>query len=133
MSPGGAVKAAGSIRNDSNPEQGTRRRGRPKGMSDPALRQRVVRAAYHLFVSRGFGRIAMDAVAAQCRMSKRTLDRLFSGQVDLFAAVVKAIARACWPCLATMTRCRSPRPSKPSSASISRRRRIATVRRCCGW
>lgn len=90
MALGRPVKAVGSIGNDSKAEAGVRRRGRPKAVPDPAQRQHVVRAAYHLFVSQGFGGTTMDAVAAQCRMSKRTLYRLFPGKVDLFAAVVES-------------------------------------------
>lgn len=90
MSGAEAVKACPSNRIDSKSEEGARRRGRPKGVPDGALRANVVRRAHHLFVSEGYGGTTMDAVAARCRMSKRTLYRLFPGKVELFAAVVDA-------------------------------------------
>ena len=69
------------------------RRGRPKLVPDEQLRVRVVEEAFRLFVAHGYGRTTMDDVAATCRMSKRTLYRLFPGKLDLFAAVVDAHRR----------------------------------------
>lgn len=70
------------------------RRGRPKLVPDDQLRERVVDDAFRLFVAHGYGRTTMDEVAATCRMSKRTLYRLFPGKLDLFVAVVEAHRRS---------------------------------------
>ncbi|MDQ0503560.1 TetR/AcrR family transcriptional regulator [Xanthobacter agilis] len=64
--------------------------GRPKTLPDAAQRALIVGGAYRLFVRTGYGGTTMDAVAAECRMSKRTLYRFFPGKADLFAAVVDA-------------------------------------------
>jgi len=90
MPHGPAVKATPTHQNPSNAEGSGRRRGRPKVASDAVQRAAVVAAAHHLFVSDGYGGTTMDTVAARCRMSKRTLYRLFPGKADLFAAVVEA-------------------------------------------
>ncbi len=50
-------------------------------------------AAWRLFVENGYAGTAMQDVAVACRMSKRTVYRLFPGKPELFAAVV-ALHRA---------------------------------------
>jgi len=90
MPHGPAVKATSALQNASNVTQGGRRRGRPKLLPDAAQREQVVAAAHHLFVAEGYGGTTMDALAAHCHMSKRTLYRLFPGKAELFAAVVEA-------------------------------------------
>ncbi len=75
-------------------QAGPCRRGRPKLVSDEQLRARVVEDAFQLFVAHGYGRTTMDEVAATCRMSKRTLYRLFPGKLELFIAVVDAHRRS---------------------------------------
>lgn len=66
------------------------RRGRPKVHSDAAQRAVIVDTARALFVANGYGGTTMDDVAAACRVSKRTLYRLFPGKTELFAAIVEA-------------------------------------------
>ena len=68
----------------------SRNRGRPKLASDDIQRLAIVDGARQLFVERGYGRTTTDDVAAQCRISKQTLYRLFPGKAALFAAVVEA-------------------------------------------
>ena len=68
----------------------SRNRGRPKLASDDTQRLAIVDGARQLFVERGYGRTTTDDVAAQCRISKQTLYRLFPGKAALFAAVVEA-------------------------------------------
>jgi AcrR family transcriptional regulator len=68
----------------------SRNRGRPKLVSDETQRQLIVKGALQLFIEKGYGRTTTDDVAAQCRISKQTLYRLFPGKSALFAAVVDA-------------------------------------------
>ena len=63
-------------------------RGRPKTRSDEAERQRIVRSARDLFLDVGYGGTTMDAVAARCGVSKRTLYQLFPAKTDLFRVMV---------------------------------------------
>lgn len=65
-----------------------RSRGRPKTRSDEAERQRIVRTARELFLDVGYGGSTMDAVAARCGVSKRTLYQLFPAKTDLFRAMM---------------------------------------------
>ncbi|MCK0196726.1 TetR/AcrR family transcriptional regulator [Ancylobacter sp. 6x-1] len=68
-------------------EDTPRGRGRPKTVSDEAQRKRIIEAAFALLCEEGYGRMTMDDVAAHCRMSKKTLYRLFPGKLALFSAV----------------------------------------------
>ncbi len=65
-----------------------RGRGRPKTRSDEAERQRIVQSARDLFLDVGYGGTTMDAVAARCGVSKRTLYQLFPAKTDLFRVMV---------------------------------------------
>jgi AcrR family transcriptional regulator len=67
-----------------------RGRGRPKLLSDESQKALIVDGARQLFLERGYGRTTTDDVAAQCRISKQKLYRLFPGKPALFAAVVDA-------------------------------------------
>lgn len=78
---------------DSDCEVGTtpaasRRPGRPKQRPDEQERQRIIAVACELFLDVGYGRTTMDAVAARCGVSKKTLYRLFPAKTDLFAAMI---------------------------------------------
>lgn len=66
-----------------------RPRGRPKVTPDDDQRMAIIRAARQLFVLKGYGGTTMDEVALACRVSKRTLYRLFSAKSDLCAAVIQ--------------------------------------------
>jgi AcrR family transcriptional regulator len=63
-------------------------RGRPKQRSDDDERQRIIAIACDLFLDVGYGATTMDAVAARCGISKKTLYRLFPAKTDLFGAMV---------------------------------------------
>lgn len=65
-----------------------RARGRPKQRSDEEERRRIVAVARELFLDVGYGGTTMDAVAARCGVSKKTLYRLFPAKTDLFGAMV---------------------------------------------
>lgn len=74
---------------DNDIDMATRRApGRPKSRSDDAERGRITTSALELFLVAGYGGTTMDAVAARCRVSKRTLYRLFPSKTDLFRAMV---------------------------------------------
>jgi len=62
--------------------------GRPKQRSDEEERRRIVTIACDLFIDVGYGGTTMDAVAARCGVSKKTLYRLFPAKTDLFSAVI---------------------------------------------
>jgi AcrR family transcriptional regulator len=81
-----AIKTGGRI-GDVAERQG-RARGRPKTRSDEAERQRIVSSARDLFLDLGYGGTTMDAVAARCGVSKRTLYQLFPAKTDLFRVMV---------------------------------------------
>ncbi|MEZ5934101.1 MAG: TetR/AcrR family transcriptional regulator [Alphaproteobacteria bacterium] len=57
-------------------------------MPDETQRDLVARKARDLFTSHGYGATTTDDIAASCKISKRTLYRLFSSKQDLFAAAV---------------------------------------------
>lgn len=65
-----------------------RTRGRPKTRSDEAERERIVQSARELFLDVGYGGTTMDAVAARCGVSKRTLYQLFPAKTDLFRVMM---------------------------------------------
>lgn len=67
-----------------------RGRGRPKVMSDEAQSAIILQKARELFQESGYARTTMDEVAARCRISKRTLYRLFPSKTELFAAIIDA-------------------------------------------
>ncbi len=72
-----------------------RTRGRPKCVSDDAQCTMIVNGARRLFVKKGYGATTTDDVAAECKISKQTLYRLFPRKSALFAAVVSAISQKC--------------------------------------
>ncbi|MCW2308595.1 TetR/AcrR family transcriptional regulator [Rhodobium gokarnense] len=57
-------------------------------MPDNVQREIIVEQAHELFLANGYGGTTMDHIAASCRVSKRTLYRLFPGKLDLFAAII---------------------------------------------
>jgi TetR/AcrR family transcriptional repressor of mexJK operon len=70
-------------------EAGIQRRGRPKCVPDNAQCDLIVNCARRLFVKKGYGATTTDDIAAECKISKQTLYRLFSGKAALFRAVVE--------------------------------------------
>ena len=69
-------------------QSGRRKRGRPKAMPDSMQRDIIIEQAHELFLANGYGGTTMDQIAGACRVSKRTLYRLFPGKLDLFAAII---------------------------------------------
>lgn len=65
-----------------------RARGRPKQRPDDEERQRISAAACDLYLDVGYAATTMDAVAARCKVSKKTLYQLFPAKTDLFRAMV---------------------------------------------
>lgn len=61
--------------------------GRPKVRSDEEQMEIIVGKAIELFLDVGFVAMRMDDVAAACRVSKRTLYRLFPSKLDLFRSM----------------------------------------------
>jgi len=68
----------------------TKTRGRPKVVPDDVQAARIVQEARELFIAEGYAGTTMDEVAARCRISKRTLYRLFPGKTELFTAIIEA-------------------------------------------
>ena len=63
-------------------------RGRPKVVSDEVQREAILLQARELFIAEGYARTTTEQVAARCRISKRTLYRLFPSKNALFAAII---------------------------------------------
>lgn len=63
------------------------RRGRP---ADEELGQKIVDAAYELFVELGFQATTMDKVARQAKISKLSIYRHFENKEELFSAAIAA-------------------------------------------
>ena len=76
-------------------EARARTRGRPKCVPDDAQCDMIVNGARRLFVKKGYGATTTDDIAAECKISKQTLYRLFPGKSALFAAVVAALSQKC--------------------------------------
>jgi len=70
------------------PQQMRRGRGRPKLMSDEHQAAAIAREARDLFLEKGYARTPMEEIAARCRISKRTLYRLFPNKIEVFGAIV---------------------------------------------
>lgn len=70
------------------PGRTPRPRGRPKADDVAALEARLIQVASELFFRNGYGATAMNAVAAEARVSKTTLWARFPSKADLFRAIV---------------------------------------------
>ncbi|MGG7566185.1 TetR/AcrR family transcriptional regulator [Rhodovulum sp. DZ06] len=69
--------------------QTRRPRGRPKVMPDAEQARIILENAERLFLEQGFSGATMNDIAAACRMSKRTLYRLFPSKTEMFAELVR--------------------------------------------
>jgi TetR/AcrR family transcriptional regulator, mexJK operon transcriptional repressor len=76
-------------------EAKARARGRPKCVPDDAQCCMIVNSARRLFVEKGYGATTTDDIAAECKISKQTLYRLFPAKSALFAAVVAGLSQKC--------------------------------------
>nr|WP_295742209.1 TetR/AcrR family transcriptional regulator [uncultured Acidocella sp.] len=65
-------------------------RGRPKACTDETQRRLIIDCSRRLFLEQGYGATRTEDIAAQCKISKQTLYRLFPGKSALFAAIVDA-------------------------------------------
>jgi TetR/AcrR family transcriptional regulator, mexJK operon transcriptional repressor len=68
-----------------------RRGGRPTASAAAELGERILEVATQRFLSDGFGATSIEAVAAQCRISKRTFYHRFRDKPDLFRAVLRRL------------------------------------------
>lgn len=91
-----------------------RQPGRPKTRPDEAERARITSGALELFLVSGYAATTMDAVAARCGVSKRTLYRLFPGKTDLFRAMVADHRRS----MLALPRAAGPEPLDQALAAI---------------
>lgn len=66
-----------------------RPRGRPKVKPDEEQISEIVAVARKLFIAQGYAGTTMDDIAAGCRISKRTLYRLFPSKLEVFAGIVR--------------------------------------------
>lgn len=62
--------------------------GRPKMMSDECQKAIIIAAAREIVLIDGYIEMTMDAIAAKCGMSKKTLYRLFSSKKALLVEIV---------------------------------------------
>jgi TetR/AcrR family transcriptional regulator, mexJK operon transcriptional repressor len=67
------------------------RGGRPSRTQSKEIRERILDAATHLFLTLGYGATSIEAVARRARISKRTFYHRFDDKPALFAAVVHRI------------------------------------------
>ncbi|WP_029003604.1 TetR/AcrR family transcriptional regulator [Azorhizobium doebereinerae] len=65
-----------------------RPRGRPRTASDADRRAGILKAALRLFQAEGYAGTTTEMVAAEARISKQTLYRLFPSKAELFRALV---------------------------------------------
>ncbi len=65
--------------------------GRPSRAVSQQIPAKLLKAGAQLFLSHGYEKTTMDAVAAKAGMSKRTLYTRFPGKADLFEAVVNDV------------------------------------------
>ncbi|WGD29817.1 TetR/AcrR family transcriptional regulator [Ancylobacter sp. WKF20] len=72
------------------PPSSVKLRGRPKVIPDDQQKERIVAQAFDLFCDRGYSGMNMDEVAARCRISKKTLYRLFPSKLELTGAIIDA-------------------------------------------
>ncbi len=66
-----------------------RRRGRPTKAASGNLSQLIVEIAFRQFLESGYAATSMDAVAAEARISKRTLYDRFPSKLHLFEATIQ--------------------------------------------
>lgn len=73
---------------ETKPATARRSRGRPRLVPPAARRDDIVAVATGMFQEAGYARLTTDAVAARCRISKRTLYQLFPSKAALLAAII---------------------------------------------
>lgn len=73
---------------ETKPATAPRSRGRPRLVPPAARRDEIVAVATQMFQEAGYARLTTDAVAARCRISKRTLYQLFPSKAALLTAII---------------------------------------------
>jgi TetR/AcrR family transcriptional regulator, mexJK operon transcriptional repressor len=67
------------------------RGGRPSRTQSEQIRERILDAATHLFLTLGYGATSIEAIAKRARISKRTFYHRFDDKPALFEAIVHCI------------------------------------------
>jgi TetR/AcrR family transcriptional regulator, mexJK operon transcriptional repressor len=67
----------------------SRKRGRPTAAERDERREQILDAAVGLFVSRGYGHVTIDEIAAASRVTKRTIYTYLGDKADVFTAVIE--------------------------------------------
>ncbi len=76
--------------NEENGESAHKRRGRPRTATAEERRKEILEIAQTAFLEHGYGGTTMDMIAAEAKVSKRTLYELFPGKSALFLAIFVA-------------------------------------------
>ena len=63
--------------------------GRPRKGEEFQSRDRLLDAAFRLFLEHGYGNLSLETVARDARVSMRTIYSQFGGKAGLFGAVIK--------------------------------------------
>jgi AcrR family transcriptional regulator len=71
------------------PSHAIRKRGRPTAEEREQRRDQILDAAVGLFVSAGYGQVAMDEIADASRVTKRTIYSYFGDKAEVFTAAVE--------------------------------------------
>lgn len=74
-----------------------RKRGRPTAAEREARRDDVLDAAVRLFAARGLGGVSLDEIAAEARVTKRTIYAYFGDRTEIFLAAVERLRRRTVP------------------------------------
>lgn len=85
--PAGSFASTGAAMDTANGDF-KRSRGRPQVRPDDETRRLIAQAARRAFMAGGYGGAAMDSVARDAGVSKKTLYRLVPTKADLFRAYV---------------------------------------------
>jgi TetR/AcrR family transcriptional repressor of mexJK operon len=72
--------------------EGGRKRGRPTGDERAVRREQILDAAIDLFLESGYGGVTLDALAAQARVTKRTIYAYVGDKAAVFEAVVSRLS-----------------------------------------
>ncbi|MGG7464818.1 TetR/AcrR family transcriptional regulator [Plantibacter sp. YIM 135347] len=73
----------------SEPASDARRRGRPRDSERDGRRRQILDAAVARFIASGFGRTSIDDIAADARVTKRTIYTSFGDKAELFTAAIE--------------------------------------------
>ena len=74
----------------------TETKERPTEVARSPKFEAIERAAYELFLSRGFGSVSMDEIAKRAGVSKATIYSHFADKAELFAGMMRADCAMSW-------------------------------------